>query len=369
MKILVLGNIQSKWVKEHIEYVLLPLGHTVEVLGDEKKCQYTEFYRDNGIVIHHLQSAGSLARRMPFVRIMSAAKRTVRLNAWGDYDLIVNLFVNYRDLMITAKIRGKETKTAMYFAGSELLRKSKAAVRLYNVCLPHTDYYVMGSQTLLSDFYRKFGKRYHGEVISFGISAFDDIDRLLKSGSVKRTGNAFCIGYSGVKEHQHIAVLELFTKLPENLKQKASLIVPMTYMASPEYIAEVKEKLEKTGIEYRQYTEYRNNEQMAELWCSTDYFINAQTTDSLSASVLESAYAGCELISPAWLNYPEYRDMGIQTTKYLDFDELYAVITDILEGRFTPAGNSNRQALHEAMSWEASRNKWAVLLASIENRK
>ena len=369
MRILVLGNINSKWVKEYIEYVLIPLGHMVDILGDENNCNYAEFYRDKGIVIHRPEYAEPFFRKLPFVKVISAVRRIVKSNRWSHYDLIVNLFVNYRDLMITQKIRKKNTKTVMYFCGRELLRKSKAAVRLYNVFLPHTDYYVMGSQTLLTDFNRKIGKRDCCEVIRFGISAFDSIDRLLISRKVESRGYTFCIGYNGGKAQQHLAVLDLFAKLPENLKQKASLIVPMTYMATPDYIAEVKLKLERTGIEYRQYTEFRDNDQMAELWCSTDYFINAQTTDSLSASVLESVYAGCELVNPGWLDYPEYRDMGIKMTEYSDFEELYTIITDILEGRFAPAGSSNRQALHDAMSWESSRSRWAALIASFEKGK
>lgn len=365
MKILLLGNIQSKWIKESIEKVFLPLGHSVEVLGDEKNCKYADFYRDNGIVIRKIADAGSIVGRFPFVRIMSVANRTVKMNKWNHYDLIINMFVNYRDLMITSKLRTKGTKTAMFFAGSELLRRSKAAVRLYNVLLPHADYYIMGSQTLLSDFNTKFGKKYHGKVISFGISAFDNIDLLLRRGSVQRTGNTFCIGYNGVKEHQHLTVLDLFAKLPEEMKKKVTLVVPMTYLGKKDYIEEVKMKLDQIGIAYRQYTEYRNDDQMAELWCGVDYFIIAQTTDSLSASVLEGIYAGCELISPAWLDYPEHRNMGIKKTEYRDFDELYSIIVDILEGRFQPSGKSNRKALYDGMSWESSRKKWEALLRSV----
>ena len=368
MTILVLGNIDSKWVKEYIEYVLLPLGHTVEVLGDEKNCQYLVFYRGNGIVIHRSIGAGSLARRLPFVRIVSSARRTVKANAWGKYDLVINLFVNYRHLMITAKIRGKNTKTAMYFAGSELLRKSRAAVRLYNVLLPNNDYYIMGSQTLLRDFQRKFGKKYQAEVIHFGVSAFDSIDRLLSNGRAKKVKNTFCIGYSGVRAHQHLAVLDLFSKLPKELKQKATLIVPMTYMATPEYIKEVHDKLDAIGLAYRLYTEYRNNEQMAELWCSVDYFINAQRTDSLSASLLESIYAGCELISPTWLDYPEYQEMDIQKTEYRDFEELYDIITAILKERFVSKRGSNRQVLYSTLSWESSKKQWSALFTAMQEQ-
>ena len=366
MKILVLGNIQSKWVKEYIEYVLLPLGHTVEVLGDEKNCKYTDFYRNNGIVIRRLASAGPLAKRLPLIRILSAANRIVKSNNWDRYDLIVNMFVNYRDLMITSKLRTKETKTAMYFAGSELLRKSKAAVRLYNVFLPHADRYVMGSRTLLKDFNRKFGPKFHGEVINFGVSVFDSIDQLLKSGTIQKKGNTFCIGYNGMQAHQHLAVLDLFAKLSTRLKNKASIIVPMTYGSSVDYQGAVKEKLEQIGIAYQLYTEYRNNDQMAELWCTADYFINAQTTDSLSASVLESVYAGCELISPTWLDYPEYREFGVQKTDYRNFEELYTIIVNILDGDFKPAGGCNRQTLYDKMSWKAARKKWASLIASLD---
>ena len=369
MKILLLGNIQSKWIKESIENVFLPLGHSVEVLGDEKNCKYADFYRDNGIVIRKLADASSLVCRMPFIRIVSIANRTFKANKWDNYDLIINMFVNYRDLMITSKLRTKDTKTVMFFAGSELLRRKKTAVRLYNVLLPHADFYIMGSQTLLLDFNRKFGEKFHGEVISFGISAFDNIDRLLERGIVKKAGNAFCIGYNGVKEQQHLAVLDVFAKLPNELKKKVMLIVPMTYLAKKDYIEEVKIKLDQTGIAYRQYTEYRDDDQMAELWCGVDYFIIAQTTDSLSASVLEGAYAGCELILPNWLGYPEHREMGIKKTEYRDFDELYSIIVDILEGRYQPSGKSNRHTLYDGMSWDSSRRKWDKLLDPIQKGK
>lgn len=365
MKILVLGNINSKWVKEFIEYDILPLKHSVEVLGEESNCKYTEFYKKNGITIHKLADIGSVISRIPFFRTLIRSSRTVNNNQWGQYDIIINMFVNYRDLFITSKVKTTKTKTILYFTGSDLLRKSKIAIKMNNLFLRKVDYYVMGSKTLLGDFYRKYGNLKNVEVISFGTSALINIDRCLKNNCVQRKKNTFCIGYSGVRAHQHLVVLSLFEKLPTDLKDKARIVVPMTYMATPDYIAQVQEKLENTGIKYQLLTTFMNNEEMAKMWCGIDYFINAQTTDSLSASVIESVYAGCELINPVWLEYPEYEEFGIKKRNYHDFNELYSIIVSILENKIQPIERSNRKLLYDSTSWETSRKKWTALLDSL----
>lgn len=366
MKILVLGNINSKWVKEYIEYVLLPLGHNVEVLGNGITCKYTAFYQSNGVTIHDEKSAGRLVRKIPFVRVLSSVSHIVKENHWNDYDVIINLFVNHRNLRITRKVMSPKTKTVVYYAGSDLLRTSKVKILLNRMIIPNPDALVVGSMTLAADIGRKYPENTAFEVIHFGISAFENIAKFQKEHPNIRRKNTFCIGYSGVPQHNHLEVLEVFNKLPSELKQKAFLVVPMTYEASAEYIAQVRKKLDEVGIPYEQPTEFMDNDAMARMWSGISFFINAQTTDSLSASVLEAMYAGAVLVNASWLAYPEYKAFGVKSISFENYDQLYGTIVDILEKKVDFTDLVCSDTLNQHMSWNAARDAWAELFSRIE---
>lgn len=366
MKILVLGNINSKWVKEYIEYVLIPLGHDVEVLGNGTTCKYTAFYQSNGVTIHSEKSAGRMVRKIPFLRVLTSVSHIVKENHWNDYDVIINLFVNYRNLCITRRIMSPKTKTVVYYTGSDLLRTGTAKILLNRMIIPHYDALVVGSMTLAADLRRKYPKNTAFEAIHFGISAFENIAKFQKEHPNTRRENTFCIGYNGIRQHNHLKVLEVFNKLPPKLKNKVFLVIPMTYGASAEYIAEVRKKLDEVGIPYEQPTEFMDNDAMAKMWSGISYFINAQTTDSLSASVLEAIYAGAVLVNASWLAYPEYKEFGVKSISFENYDELYERIVDILEKKvdYTDFVCSDTLNLH--MSWDAARDAWAELLSRFE---
>lgn len=368
MRILVLGNINSKWVKEYIEFILLPLGHVVEVLGNEKKCKYGDFYLSHGVVIHNEKTAGKIVGKIPFVRVLSSVLRTVRGNQWNEYDVIVNMFVNHRDLWITRRVKSKNTKTIVYYTGSDMLRKSKSRIFMNRMIVRKPDVIVVGSSALAADFKQKYPKNTPVETIRFGISAFENIEKYKKNHPNARREYAFCIGYNGVRQHNHLDVLDLFDRLPEELKEKVYLVVPMTYGAAPDYTAEVKRKLDAVGIRYRQYTEFMDNDAMAEMWCGISYFINAQTTDSLSASVLEALDAGAVLLNASWLSYPEYREFGIKYLSFDNYEDLYGIITDILLGKKDCSDCVCSEMLNRHMSWLSAQNAWSELFCRFDRR-
>lgn len=361
MRVLVLGSIDSKWVKDYIEYVLLPLGHQVEVIGNAGNCKFQEFYRSHGVLIHQAQSAGRFTRRIPFVRILSSATRTAKQNQWNEYDVIVNMFVNHKDLRITQKLKSKQTKTVVYYTGSDLLRKSKFHILLNRLLLRHPDAYVMGSETLEKSFCQRYPEGMPFTTIHFGISSFENIRAYRKSHPQQKDGPVFCIGYNGSPAHHHLAVLELFERLTEEQKKSVELVLPMTYGASSDYLLQVRSKLDQIGIRYRLLTEFLDNDGMAGLWCSIHYFINAQTTDSLSASVLEAQYAGAVLLNAQWLDYPEYRTYGIRCASFSNYEELYQLILDIVNGKQYDETFSATEKLERVLSWNTAREAWQTL--------
>lgn len=369
MKVLVLGNINSKWVKEYIEYVLLPLGHSVTVLGNAQNCKYEDFYTSNGITINNEVKAGKIMGRIPFFRIISSSSRTVKGNQWDTYDVIINMFVNHRDLRICRRVKSANTKTILYYAGSDMLRKSKMQLMMNRAIIPSPDAIVVGSSTLAEAMKQKYPHNTKYETIRFGISAFDNIDEFKSRNPSTQCGNCFCIGYSGIREHNHIDVIETFNKLSSDLKEKIKLLVPMTYVATPEYIKEVRTKLDETGIKYDLPTQYMDNDAMAEMWCGISYFINAQTTDSLSASVLEALYAGAVLINAAWLEYPEYKDFGIKYLKFSSYEELQEIITRTLNQEKDYSNLIASANLKKYMSWQSAKENWSKLFSRLDNAK
>lgn len=366
MRILVLGNINSKWVKEYIENVLIPLGHNVDVLGNEPSCKFRDFYVSNGINIKNEVSASKIMEKIPFLRVISSSLRTVKRNQWNTYDIIINMFVNHRDLRICKKVKSANTKVILYYAGSDLLRKSRLQIVLNRTIIPSPDAIVVGSSTLAKAMKQKYSQNTKFETIRFGISAFENIDKYRDINPAAQRKNSFCIGYSGVREHNHLSVIETFNKLPSALKEKVFLVVPMTYMATPDYIKEIRSKLDETGIDYFLPTQYMDNDAMAEMWCGISFFINAQTTDSLSASVLESLYAGSVLLNASWLEYPEYKEFGIKYLKFSNYEELLDEIIGILKQKKDCSDLISSENLKKHMSWQSARDNWSELFSRLE---
>ncbi len=367
MKILVLGNINSKWVKEFIEYILLPLGHKVEVLGDIDKCRFRNFYQSSGIDIHIDRKPSIFVKKIPFLRVLNSVSRTIKHNQWDKYDFIINMFVNHRNLRITRKVASLSTKTIVYYTGSDLLRKSKFHIFLNRHIIPKPSAIVVGSKTLDTILKQKYPETTKDQIISFGVSAFDNIDRFKKEHHNTRTNNTFCIGYSGVRQHNHLKIIDVFDKLSPELKKITHLIVPMTYMADKEYIAEVRNKLDDVGISYTLPTEYMDNDSIAQMWCGISYFINAQSTDSLSASVLEALYSGATLINASWLDYPEYKEFGVKYLSFDDYDKLFEIITSILENKINLSNFDISEILHIHFSWYSVKEAWKELFSQLEN--
>ena len=101
---------------------------------------------------------------------------------------------------------------------------------------------------------------------------------------------------------------------------------------------------------------------MAEMWSQIGFFINAQTTDSLSASVLESLYAGCTLINGKWLRYPEYEEFGIKFYEFNDFSDLLPLIESIVKGENKPIMQEDSKLIYNQFSWEKARSFWKDFL-------
>jgi|LSQX01.1.fsa_nt_gb hypothetical protein len=167
----------------------------------------------------------------------------------------------------------------------------------------------------------------------YGSSIIDEIQKLSKSetkeeskGKIGINGKliTIAIGYSGKTLHQHILVLEEIFKSEKfnNLKEKFHFILPLNYGCSMEYAQHVELKIKMytdkfTIINPGKYTDV----EIARLRNATDILIQLSKSDGLSASIIESFYAGSIIISGKWLPYEVLRKAELYFYELDNIDE------------------------------------------------
>ncbi len=142
----------------------------------------------------------------------------------------------------------------------------------------------------------------------------------------------------------------------------------MNYGHAPDnYVNSVKKVLSEINCESLILTEFMNDAEIAVLRAATDIFIHAQTTDALSASVLECLYAGAILINPIWIRYDELIDNEIEYVEFAEFINLPNIILKCINNVSKNTINSNRAKLRELYSWDILAKMWRKLYGLDEN--
>jgi len=121
------------------------------------------------------------------------------------------------------------------------------------------------------------------------------------------------IGYNNKAEHQHLKVIEEINELPSTIKSNLTLLVPLTYPSNNLYKKSIIDSLERYNFDYVVVDEFLNNEELIQLRLISDIFINMQTTDMFSASVMEYMAMENVVLNAKWLPY-----------SYIDKSKIYA---------------------------------------------
>lgn len=374
MKILILGNSASQWQRAFVDRVILPLGHDVYELASRDTNLHQEFSNNKDILIRPSRIS-QVIMKIPKIRALAMlCSNIMALRKTGPYDVIISMFVSNSSLYCARALKKSHTKLIAYFCGSDVLRLEGYKLAAMKRNVRHIDHLFFASEQVKDAYVQKFG--HHVEtvnaVIHLGISVFDAIDRLKeKKADCKTTlqipvdRRSVCVGYNGKPAQQHISIIEKLSKSTEDEKKRLHLLFPMTYGATESYIRSIEDRVKREGFSYSIWRDYLNDEQMAVLHGATDFFINAQETDGLSASVLETLYAGSILLNAGWLDYPEYHTWGLSYAVFHDFDELLELIRRAVNGETVIDKERNHQILQGQMSWESTKVAWAHILEDI----
>lgn len=160
------------------------------------------------------------------------------------------------------------------------------------------------------------------------------------------------IGYSGRIWQQHFYAFDAIKRLPQEIKDKIFLLIPMTYDRENSYCNYLKDRLNKMNIPYQILDKRLSLIQNLSMRIASNISIIIQVNDAMAASVMEHLMAGSVLIAGDWLPYKELVSKGIYyrpTTKDLLYDTLLEVINNYPEEKEKCI--FNKDIIYSLRSW------------------
>lgn len=132
-----------------------------------------------------------------------------------------------------------------------------------------------------------------------------------------------CVGYNRSVDQHHIDILHSIDSiLTDNEKERIFILLPLTYGSDMKYVEEIKTYLAQFKIRHKIFFEFMTNDEVAILRQATDIFIQLQTTDQLSGSMIEHMYAKNLIITGSWLPYKILEENDIYFRKIDTVDEI-----------------------------------------------
>ena len=367
MKVLLIGNPESIWTKEFIDKVLLPIGASVSLQGDpDADGRFDDYYRESGVRMIGQYQLSPLIMKVPKIRVLHREwqKRAALKPYKGEFDAIIVLYVTPFALKCAKGLAKTNTKRYAVFIGSDILRSSgKKTTSMRKLLKDNQTFVICESCQTEAAFHSEIGRAIvqSAKVIYFGDAPFQYIDDQLELGinkckkqyGIPEDKISVCIGYNASQAQQHLKVIEQIGKLDDEIRRKI--------------IAELDAAMKSSGIGYCILTKFLCPNEVAALRVATDIFINAQTTDSISASVMEAYYAGARLLNAGWLKYREFSNWGLDYDVFKSFEDICLLIERNVEN-LRERSNINRGTVIRNWSWNTCKDRWSDMLNKGETK-
>lgn len=258
------------------------------------------------------------------------------------------------------------------FWGSDLLRQSRLRLNLMLPLFFFSKNITVETEEMKRIFVSKVPFFYKSKKICyarFGLSELNIIDNI-DNASIKKFREKYkidgnkkivIVGYNKRKEQQHMSVVN---SLSNSLNEQIQLVFPWTYgETSFDYENQLKELLDRKKIPYIFIKDYLTDKEIGCLRLITDIFIQVQTTDSLSACMLETLYSKKIVITGKWLPYSFLDEKGIEMIKVMDPHEVGEKISFLIHNKdnFNLINNRNSQIVASFCQWSNCIEDWLLL--------
>lgn len=288
-----------------------------------------------------------------------------------DYDGINIHFAApiYRHLARQLKKRGKRLVTSIW--GSDFLRASPEALEDLGRTLSASDVVTTNNPEIRLRLIGRFpeieGKL---RIVPFGMRSLDVIMRLRKAemqeDSRRRLNlpldkSIVTLGYNGCRQQQHGTMIDGLAALTLQARARLFGLVPMTYPDDAVYQDEIEARMKAAGIDFAILRGKLDMEDICRVRLVSDYAINMQTTDSLSASIQEHMFAGTNMIVGDWLPYGVFEAMGVPVRRVGDARDITTALEAAGPDRKTAGSPPYADRIYEHSSWRSNIDKWMDL--------
>ncbi len=283
-----------------------------------------------------------------------------------EFELVNIHFSSWKYLFFLSAL--KRFRMIITFYGSDFYRTSSFVKRIQNIIYKKADAFTFTNpmtKDAFTQYYGNYEDKSH--VCRFGLKALNYIDknRLKPKEEMRRvlgyseSKTIVTCGHNATRAQQHRKIIDELVLLGNDVLRKMQFVFPMTY-GDIRYREEIKDLLQKSGLDYVVLEEFLCEDDNAYVKLSSNIMINVLQTDSFSGSMQEFLYAGNKVITGSWLPYEVFDAAGIVYTKIDSIHQLVTTLKEILDhpGEEKGAFENNRAIVSMLSSWSANIATW-----------
>ena len=323
--ILVLGNFENVYVVQFVMNLkkinpqahIFFWGYTREEKNDDRS--FLECYDDYCLFdIRSIVNSSFDWRLRAIMRMRNSFKTFVK---GKHFDYINVQYVKPEYALLLPFFKRHASKLILTPWGSDVYRINGFNKYLVKKSFDAADYLTGPDDRFTRDFMRIFNVPQSKIVYcDLGVAPIDYIlehKNEIDSKEAKRqlgVNNHFVItcGYSATDSHQHLKIIEAIQGVRNHLPDNLLLFFPLTYPHNPEYIQEIKQKVDEFGLNAVYFEHFLDVQHLFLLRQATDIFIHVQPTDASSGTLYEYVLCEKKILNGAWLKYPEIEANGIK---------------------------------------------------------
>jgi len=248
-----------------------------------------------------------------------------QISKLGHYDFVHIHYIE--DILIRDAqyfVKKMKSKLIVSIWGSDFLRASDFKKKQMLPILKYASKITIANSVAKESFLKYYsGSISNTKVILcwFCIEPLDTLKRIIDKSTKKESKRLFgftkkvviTIGYNASAMQQHLEILKSIEVNSDLHKfhNQVEFVIPLTYPKNATYIQEIENFIKKSKFKFTLLTNFLSNEKVSQLRIASDIMIQLQTTDMLSASMLEHIYAKNIIITGSWLPYKDLREWGL----------------------------------------------------------
>lgn len=371
MRILIVGNSDSVWIRNFIKYILAGGGNQIELLCLKREIasKWDEEYQELGVKQIRLPEAlyklrtrknQSLPEKIYVGMLISEFCRKL-----GRYDVINLHYVLKPGLAAIFRMKGIRHNLILSYWGSDLLcLPSSAKFEKIFLRLIGAGYVTFDNGDLEDEFNRRFRfVKACRRVVMLSLPILEEIDRIQPEDCALIAGAGFseekivvCVGYNGKEPQQHLQVIEQLSKLEDAYKKNICIVLQMTYGGTDEYNEKCRQCCSDAGFDVVLFSDFMEEREVAKLRRRADIFINAQTTDAFAGSFCEYMYTDTVVVNAKWLHYKELDEYSFTYREFREFGELPRLLAEVLAD-IEKEGRKKKQGINKELVWQLRANE------------